>query len=188
MDNRPDDRRGQAMWLPRYASRGTLRFLMHYVFRRPSSHLIVLIAVLAAVGCAIGSQYAVKNLVDVLSSHTSAGVAVWGAGGGLLALAAGDIAAGIIRKASGSQYLHQRYAGRTAAVTGNLADVVSNIGLVRSFGAAPRERVRLSREIDNEMTAQRESLRALERLRLSHAIAGFAVAAGMLAWAVNLWP
>src|ERR1700691_4573723 len=90
MDNRPDDRRGQAMWLPRYASRGTLRFLMHYVFRRPISHLIVLIAVLAAVGCAIGSQYAVKNLVDVLSSHTSAGVAVWGAVGGLLALAAGD--------------------------------------------------------------------------------------------------
>jgi len=72
-------------------------------------------------------------------------------------------------------------------VTGNLADVVSNICLVRSFGAAQRERERLSQEIDHEMSAQRESLRALERLRLSHALAVFTVAAAMLAWAVELW-
>ncbi len=54
------------MSLPRYASRGAVPFLLHYVLRRWVSHLIVLIAMLMAVGCAIGSQYAVKNLVDVL--------------------------------------------------------------------------------------------------------------------------
>ncbi len=39
-----------------------------YVRRRILSHAIVLSAVLAAVICAVGSQYAVKNLVDVLGS------------------------------------------------------------------------------------------------------------------------
>jgi ATP-binding cassette, subfamily B, bacterial len=65
--------------------------------------------------------------------------------------------------------------------------VVNNIGLMRAFGAAGRERMRLSRDIHGEMSAQRESLRALERLRLLHAITVFIATACVLAWSVLLW-
>ena len=64
------------------------RFLLKYVRRRLGSHLVVLLAVLAAVGCAIGSQYGVKNLVDALRDPGSAGL--WAAVALLLALVAGD--------------------------------------------------------------------------------------------------
>ena len=54
------------MSVPLYAARGPIPFLLQYVRRRLGGHVVVLAAVLAAVGCATGSQYAVKNLVDVL--------------------------------------------------------------------------------------------------------------------------
>ena len=54
------------MSVPVYATRGPIPFLFHYVRRRLGSHVVVLAAILAAVGCAVGAQYAVKNLVDVL--------------------------------------------------------------------------------------------------------------------------
>ncbi len=82
--------KGRPMSLPRYASRGPGVFLLHYAARRLVSHLIVLAAVLSAVGCAIGSQYAVKNLVDVLGSGQPSDLALWSAVGLLLALVAGD--------------------------------------------------------------------------------------------------
>src|SRR5579859_3781055 len=75
---------------PRYASQGAIRFLAHYVRRRIFSHAIVLGAVLAAVVCAVGSQYAVKNLVDVLSTRHPATYILWSAVFWLLALVAGD--------------------------------------------------------------------------------------------------
>src|SRR5712671_3094253 len=75
---------------PRYASQGAIRFLAHYVRRRILSHAIVLCAVLAAVICAVGSQYAVKNLVDVLSTQRPATYILWSAVVWLLALVAGD--------------------------------------------------------------------------------------------------
>jgi ATP-binding cassette, subfamily B, bacterial len=75
------------MSLPTYVSRGPIPFLLHYIRRRMIGHLIVLAAVLAAVGCAIGSQYAVKNLVDTLESRTGN---IWIAVGLLFGLAAGD--------------------------------------------------------------------------------------------------
>src|ERR1700730_6510405 len=78
------------MALPRYASKGAISFLGHYVRRRLFSHAIVLLAVLAAVGCAVASQYAVKHLVDVLGTHSPAQQVLWGAVGLLLALVAGD--------------------------------------------------------------------------------------------------
>jgi ATP-binding cassette subfamily B protein len=271
------------MSLPTYASQGPARFLLHYVRRRAAGHLAVLAAVLMAVGCAIGSQYAVKNLVDVLESRQQE---IWGAVALLFGLVAGDnllwrlagwistsvfvSVGGDVRldlfdhlSGHGAQYftdrfpgalagritaaanatwviessltwttipplaavlssiallstvnweitatltvivivlaliigrlatrgsrLHEDFAGRAAAVNGYLADVVSNIGLVRTFGAAPREHARLSREIEDEMSAQRASLRSLERLRLFHALAVLTVTAGVLLWAVSLW-
>jgi ATP-binding cassette, subfamily B, bacterial len=260
------------------------RFLLRYVRRRPGSHVIVLLGVLSAVGCAIGSQYGVKNLVDALDGV--AGVALWPAVGLLLGLVAGDnllwrlagwfatrafvavggdmridlfehlsghasgyfadrfpgalagrittaanaafslesaltwttippgaavvssivvlgtvnwhmtivlsavavvICAAIWRLAARSRHLHDRFAARAARVSGELTDVIANIGLVRAFGAASRERQRLSGNIADEMTAQQDSLRSLERLRLFHATCVFTVSAGILAWAVLLW-
>jgi ATP-binding cassette, subfamily B, bacterial len=268
------------------AAGGPLRFLARYVRRRLASHLIVLLCVIAAVACAIGSQYAVKSLVDVLGVKNPTAYAIWGTVAILLGLVAADsflwrvagwastyafvqvggdirmdlfghlsghgagyfierfpgaLAARIIAAANvtwiiessltwttippaaaviGSIFvlgainwhltgvlllvvavlsviigwlaahgreLHHRYAGHAARVSGDLTDVVSNIGLVRSFGATQREQARLSQNIEEEMEAQRASLRSLERLRLFHAVAVFFVTAGVLVWSVELW-
>jgi ATP-binding cassette subfamily B protein len=265
------------MALPRYASQGAIRLV---------SHLIVLMSVLTAVGCAVASQYAVKHLVDVLGTHDPDAPVLWGAVGLLLGLVAGDnllwrlagwasthafvavggdmrldlfdhlsgqgtryfverfpgalagritaaanaawtiensltwttippgaavlgsiallgtinwrltavllvVVAGlgitIGWLASQSSDLHQSFAGHAAHVSGDLTDVVSNIGLVRAFGAARREQQRLSLKIEDEMQAQRASLRSLERLRLFHAVTVFVVTAGVLIWSVELW-
>jgi ATP-binding cassette subfamily B protein len=274
------------MALPRYASKGAISFLGHYVRRRLLSHTIVLLAVLAAVGCAVASQYAVKHLVDVLGTRSPAPQVLWGAVGLLLALVAGDnllwrlagwvstyafvavggdmrlelfdhlsgqgtryfverfpgalagritaaanaawliensltwstippgaaviasvlvlgtinwhltvvllvvislLGAAIAWLASQGRELHQSFAGHAAHVSGDLTDIVSNIGLVRAFGAARREQQRLTVKIEDEMQAQRASLRSLERLRLFHAFTVFGVTAGVLVWSVELW-
>ena len=60
------------------------------------------------------------------------------------------------------------------------------MGLVRSFAAARCERERLSRHIGNEMAAQCDSQRALERIRLFHAGCVFLVTAAVVAWSVML--
>ncbi|MFI4979802.1 MAG: ABC transporter ATP-binding protein, partial [Nevskiales bacterium] len=89
--------------------------------------------------------------------------------------------------AAGGRDLHQAFASKAASVSGDLTDIVSNIGLVRAFGSAAREQARLERKIESEMKAQRASLRSLERLRLFHAFTVFAVTAGVLGWSVELW-
>ena len=212
--------------------------------------LVVLTAVLAAVGCAVGSQYAVKHLVDVLGTHRPPATVLWGAVDILLALVASDnflwriagwasthafvavggdmrlelfdhlsgqgtryfverfpgalagritaaanaawlienaltwttippgaaviasifvlgtinwhltvvllfvvtaLGATIAWMASHGRELHQSFAGLAAHVSGDLTDIVSNIGLVRAFGAARREQQRLSMKIQDEM-------------------------------------
>ncbi len=57
--------------LCRYANR-PFAFLARYLRRRPWSHAAILILVLAAVGCAVTTQYAVKFLVDTLAGHAPA--------------------------------------------------------------------------------------------------------------------
>jgi ATP-binding cassette, subfamily B, bacterial len=52
-----------------------LPFIFRYVRRRPIAHAVILIAVLAAVACSVGTQYGVKFLVDTLSHGVTA--AVW---------------------------------------------------------------------------------------------------------------
>jgi ATP-binding cassette subfamily B protein len=263
-----------------------MSFLLHHVRQRLLGHAVVLIAVLVAVGCAIGSQYGVKNLVDVLDLHHPSAHRLWSAVTLLLGLVAGDhlmwrlagwiashvfvatggalrlqlfdhlaghgaryftdrfpgaLAARITAAAEAAwsiesaltwmtippaaavvssilvlgfidwrmtvvlfvivaglgavighlarrgHHLHERYAGHAATVGGELADVVSNMGLVRAFGATNREKARLSGEIAREMAAQRASLQSIERLRLFHALSVFAVTCGVLAWSVLLW-
>jgi ATP-binding cassette subfamily B protein len=274
------------MSLPDYASTGAIRFLGRYVRRRFFSHLVVLAAVLAAVLCSVGSQYAVKHLVDVLGARNPPPAVLWGAVGILLGLVASDnvlwrvagwasthafvAVGGDIRlelfnhlSGQGTRYfveqfpgalagritaaanaawliensltwttippgiavvasilvlgtvnwhltavllvvvsvlgalialwaargreLHRNFAGRAAQVSGDLTDTVSNIGLVRAFGGAQREQQRLSTKIEDEMQAQRLSLRSLERLRQFHAVGVFFVTAGVLVWSVELW-
>ncbi len=48
---------------------GALRFILDAVRRRAFSHGIVFVSVLVAVSCSIGSQYAVKFMVNVLAAH-----------------------------------------------------------------------------------------------------------------------
>lgn len=78
------------MPLPGHASTGVFRFLGRYVRRRFFSHFIVLASMLTAVLCNVGSQYAVKHLVDVLSTHQPPQPVLWGAVAILLGLVAGD--------------------------------------------------------------------------------------------------
>ncbi len=49
-------------------SQKPLAFMGRYVARHAVAHFIVLASVVVAVGCSIGSQYAVKHLVDTLSA------------------------------------------------------------------------------------------------------------------------
>jgi ATP-binding cassette, subfamily B, bacterial len=118
----------------------------------------------------------------VLSSIAVLGTVSWRLTAGL-ALVAAILGTIISRLAARSQARDDR----AAAVTGDLADIVDNIGLVRSFAAAQRERERLSRHIGNEMAAQCDSQRALERVRLLHAGCVFLVTAAVVAWSVMLW-
>jgi ATP-binding cassette, subfamily B, bacterial len=70
-----------------YAGR-PLAFVLRYARQRPVTHAVILMAVLAAVACSVGTQYGVKHLVDVLSNHEGAGI--WLAFGLLGSLIAAD--------------------------------------------------------------------------------------------------
>jgi ATP-binding cassette subfamily B protein len=52
-------------------------FVAHYVRRRALSHTIILLAVLAAVGCSVAAQYGVKLIVDSLSQGPHNAVNAW---------------------------------------------------------------------------------------------------------------
>ena len=54
------------------------------------AHTLILVAVLAAVGCSVGTQYGVKLLVDTLSAGPRAGTGPWGVFGLLVSLIACD--------------------------------------------------------------------------------------------------
>src|SRR5258708_5285037 len=75
----------------------------------------------------------------------------------------------LFRLAARGAPLHHGFANRAARVEGELADVIGNMPLVRTFGALGREHSRFDRTVGREMTARRRSLQYLERLRLLHA-------------------
>ena len=83
--------------------------------------------------------------------------------------------------------LHRDYAQRAAGVDGELVDVVSNMGVVRAFGATFREHARVGESIGVEMTARRRSLIYMEKLRLTHAVLTAILCGGLLAWGVSMW-
>src|ERR1051326_1276418 len=68
-----------------------MAFLSRYIGLHPAGHGIVLVAVLAAVGCSVSTQYGMKHLIDVVSMGREAGAAlVWTAFAVLCALVAAD--------------------------------------------------------------------------------------------------
>jgi ATP-binding cassette subfamily B protein len=77
MDLQPSDLAGRPM-----------AFLWLYIRQRPFAHLVILTSVIVAVAASVGSQYAVKHLVDVMSAHDKPGV--WLAFLLLAGLIAGD--------------------------------------------------------------------------------------------------
>jgi len=271
----------------RYAHR-PVAYLLRHMKPNAGSHIAIMLSVLGAVGCSVGANYAVKNLIDTLSGNPSqvAAAAVWTAfavlagiitadnmlwrvGGwiaadrfpratasmraelfrhlaghapgyfanrsagtlasrisatgtagftllqnftwhtvppavavvlaigflssvdpimaGCLVLAAGALAAGVAFLGRKGEKLHDGFAGRAAAVDGQLVDVVQNFALVRAFGAFGRESARLDNALGAETGARRASLRYLEKLRLVHGAATAVLTACLLGWAVHLW-
>ncbi len=65
-------------------------FVLRYLRRRLSSHIVILLSVVAAVACSVGTQYGVKALVDGLSAGTSRAGSVWLAFIFLMSLIAAD--------------------------------------------------------------------------------------------------
>src|ERR1700722_878785 len=57
--------------------RRPVRFVLKAVSRHAWSHIVILLSVLTGVGCSVSSQYAGKNVVDVLARHDVS--AVWAA-------------------------------------------------------------------------------------------------------------
>ncbi len=67
-------------------------FVMRYIRMRSASHTIILLSVLAAVACSVGTQYGIKFLVDGLSAGPSgSGKSVWAAFAVLIALITADM-------------------------------------------------------------------------------------------------
>jgi len=93
----------------------------------------------------------------------------------------------LFRLAARGAPLHHGFADRAARVEGELADVIGNMPLVRTFGAIGREHSRFDRTVGHEMSARRRSLQYLEGLRLLHAAITIVLTVAVLAWAIVLW-
>jgi ATP-binding cassette subfamily B protein len=105
----------------------------------------------------------------------------------VLALVGGLVVATMFHLAAAGRPLHHDFADKTAAVDGEMVDVVANMQLVRAFCGLSREHRRFDATIDREMTARRRSLLYLEKLRLMHAGVTIVLIIAVLAWAITLW-
>jgi len=104
-----------------------------------------------------------------------------------LALVGGLTVATMFHLAAAGRPLHHDFANKTAAVDGEMVDVVTNMQLVLAFCGLSREHRRFDATIDREMTARRRSLLYLEKLRIMHALVTIVLTLGLLAWAIILW-
>jgi ATP-binding cassette subfamily B protein len=106
---------------------------------------------------------------------------------GTLLLVSLAMAALIFWLARNGTPIHRAFATCAAGVDGELVDIISNMAVVRAFGATFREHRRINATVGAEMTARRHSLLYLEKLRLVHAVLTAVVTAGLLAWGVIMW-
>ena len=104
-----------------------------------------------------------------------------------LSLVAGVMVVIMFRLAASGRPLHHDFASKAAAVDGEMADIVTNMPLVRAFGGFLREHRRFDATVAREMEARRRSLFYLEKLRIFHAVVTIILALSLLAWAVMLW-
>ncbi|HWW34950.1 MAG TPA: ABC transporter ATP-binding protein [Xanthobacteraceae bacterium] len=104
-----------------------------------------------------------------------------------LSLVAGVMVVIMFRLAAAGRPLHHDFASKAAAVDGEMADIVTNMPLVRAFCGFLREHRRFDATVAREMEARRRSLFYLEKLRIFHAVVTIILALSLLAWAVMLW-
>ena len=71
-------------------ARRPFSFALRYINQRRPAHTVILLAVVAAVACSVGTQYGVKNLVDSLTAGSSQANNVWLAFAFLMSLIAAD--------------------------------------------------------------------------------------------------
>jgi len=102
----------------------------------------------------------------------------------VLALGIGTVMHRLARRGAA---LHRVHASRAAAVDGELVDVVSNIPVVRAFGATLREKERIAGAVQAEISAHRGSLYYMEKLRLIHAVLTVLLTGATLAAGLGLW-
>ena len=72
-----------------YANR-PFPFVLRYLRQRLSSHIVIVLSVIAAVACSVGTQYGVKSVVDGLTAGASHAGSVWLAFILLMSLIAAD--------------------------------------------------------------------------------------------------
>src|SRR5580692_11823184 len=106
---------------------------------------------------------------------------------GGLAVVAGIMVCLMFHLAAAGRPLHHDFAGKAAAVDGEMVDVVGNMPLVRAFSGFAREHRRFDATVDREMDARRKSLLYLEKLRIFHAVVTIVLTLGVVAWAIVLW-
>src|SRR5215468_942577 len=116
-------------------------------------------------------------LIGTVSPAMSAGLIV----------IAGVMVFAMFRFAAAGKPLHDDFAGKAAAVDGEMVDVINNMPLVRAFGGFGHEHDRFDGTVGRELTARGRSLRYLEKLRLAHAGVTVVLTIALLAWVVSLW-
>src|SRR5882724_5243402 len=99
----------------------------------------------------------------------------------------GIVVVAMFHLAAAGKPLHHEFADKSAAVDGEMVDVIGNMPLVRAFCGLRREHCRFDATIDHEVQARQRSLLYLERLRLLHALVTVVLTIGLLAWAILLW-
>src|SRR5262249_43846275 len=110
----------------------------------------------------------------------------WGMAASLV-VAAGLVVAVMFLRAAAGKPLHHEFANRAAAVDGEMTDVGGNMSICKAFGGLMREHRRFDAAVEQELAARVQSLRYLERLRLTHAVVTVALTIALLAWAIWLW-
>lgn len=82
---------------------------------------------------------------------------------------------------------HRSYAEQGGEAAGELTDVITNMWAVKAFSGRLRERRRLAERFGREADAQRASWMYMEKTRLLYDIILWAMAGGMLYWALSAW-
>ncbi|HLZ05743.1 MAG TPA: ABC transporter ATP-binding protein [Bradyrhizobium sp.] len=106
--------------------------------------------------------------------------------GGLIIIAGGMVIA-MFHLAAAGKPLHDDFAGKAAAVDGEMVDVINNLPLVRAFCGRSHEHNRFDATVRREILARGRSLRYLEKLRLTHAAVTVVMIVALLAWGIRLW-